>query len=580
MPRGGKYSHTLRAPGTIITDEIYNEDHQQHIDNLYPEMIDAFSDTVDMFDQDNADPYNEGQANRPTTLAGEIERLRYRLKKITGLERWYLPNPNNLSDIAENFTSTSAPDPNEGQPGSLWIRQDGTTLEVYQRGVNEWPATPRVSLTSGRATGVNLTASSSQLANSVGQNGDIHLQFAGNEIVFWEKSSGTWSEVGRFDGANILSGAAAPGQNTGQQGDLYVRVFGSTMEIYRKTSATVWTRQTTTQLETTNYRFGTAVPANSFGVNGDVYIRMTATSVVLYTKSSGSWGVTHTVQAPAISSFPLVTFNAAEDFIAVMDGGTGGTPNARIRGSDLVTALTAGVSSIPVGVITAFGGTTAPGGWLLCRGQAVSRNDFAGLYAVIGATYGSGDGSTTFNLPDLRRRVPVGAGGTGTPVLGNSPGNRGGSERHTLTVGEMPAHQHGSAGSHSHPSGGSHTHTLRGSVSSAGSHRHTGSAASAGSHSHSIPSVDSANRGNRDTGLAQYTERQTLSYSTSTGGSHTHSLSIGSAGSHTHSLSGSAASAGSHTHGAAGSHQHGSVGSGQAHNNMQPSIVLNYIIKV
>ena len=64
----------------------------------------------------------------------------------------------------------------------------------------------------------------------------------------------------------------------------------------------------------------------------------------------------------------------------------------------------------PVGTISPFGGSVIPNGYLLCNGQAVSRTDYAELFAVIGIAYGIGDGSTSFNLPDLRETVPVGAG--------------------------------------------------------------------------------------------------------------------------------------------------------------------------
>ena len=64
----------------------------------------------------------------------------------------------------------------------------------------------------------------------------------------------------------------------------------------------------------------------------------------------------------------------------------------------------------PVGSILAFGGSSAPSGWLLCQGQAVSRTTYAELFKAISTSFGSGDGSTTFNLPDLRETVPVGSG--------------------------------------------------------------------------------------------------------------------------------------------------------------------------
>lgn len=64
----------------------------------------------------------------------------------------------------------------------------------------------------------------------------------------------------------------------------------------------------------------------------------------------------------------------------------------------------------PIGTINAFGGAEAPEGWLLCQGQVISRTDYADLFAVIGTAFGSGDGSTTFNVPDMRESVPKGVG--------------------------------------------------------------------------------------------------------------------------------------------------------------------------
>lgn len=96
----------------------------------------------------------------------------------------------------------------------------------------------------------------------------------------------------------------------------------------------------------------------------------------------------------------------------------------------LVSAL------LPTGMMINYGGSSAPSGWLLCDGSAVSRTTYAALFAVIGTTYGAGDASTTFNLPDLQGKFALGAGG------GFALGATGGEEDHLLTVDELPAHDH------------------------------------------------------------------------------------------------------------------------------------------
>lgn len=90
---------------------------------------------------------------------------------------------------------------------------------------------------------------------------------------------------------------------------------------------------------------------------------------------------------------------------------------------------------------TAANVATDPPGFLLCDGRAVSRTTYADLFAAIGTEWGNGDGSTTFNLPDLRGRAPIGAG-TGSGLTARSVGQSGGAETHTLTIGQMPTHGH------------------------------------------------------------------------------------------------------------------------------------------
>jgi microcystin-dependent protein len=99
-------------------------------------------------------------------------------------------------------------------------------------------------------------------------------------------------------------------------------------------------------------------------------------------------------------------------------------------------------SIIPTGSVSMFGGATAPTGWLSCDGSAVSRTTYATLFGVIGVEYGAGDNTTTFNLPDLLGRVPVGYGaGTGLTNR-NDLGAKFGSETQTLTEANLPSHDH------------------------------------------------------------------------------------------------------------------------------------------
>lgn len=99
--------------------------------------------------------------------------------------------------------------------------------------------------------------------------------------------------------------------------------------------------------------------------------------------------------------------------------------------------------TLPIGAIMPFGSDTIPENWLLCNGQAISRTDYQELFNTIGTNFGSGDGFTTFNLPDLRKRVPVGKDENDTDF--DTLGNTGGEKEHTLTIEEMPSHNHQSS---------------------------------------------------------------------------------------------------------------------------------------
>jgi microcystin-dependent protein len=133
--------------------------------------------------------------------------------------------------------------------------------------------------------------------------------------------------------------------------------------------------------------------------------------------------------------------NIIEVIKAAGTGFSAGDPTDLYRALVHIIDTAASPQTIAPGTMLMFGGATAPSGWLLCNGAAVSRTGFGALFLAIGTVYGGGDGNTTFNLPDMRGRAAVGAGqglGLSNRVLGVA----GGEESHILTVNEMPSHTH------------------------------------------------------------------------------------------------------------------------------------------
>lgn len=117
-----------------------------------------------------------------------------------------------------------------------------------------------------------------------------------------------------------------------------------------------------------------------------------------------------------------------------------GTDGQYLTTSGTTPTWAAAPSTVPAGALAMYVAVSAPTGWLLCDGTAVSRSTYSALFAIISTTYGTGDGSTTFNVPDLRGRVPVGLNSTGPALingLGDNDGvtlaNRNISHSHTIT---------------------------------------------------------------------------------------------------------------------------------------------------
>jgi microcystin-dependent protein len=173
------------------------------------------------------------------------------------------------------------------------------------------------------------------------------------------------------------------------------------------------------------------------------------------------------------------------------------------------------------GIIQMYGGDVAPTGWLLCDGASYLRTTYADLFTAIASKFGSVDG-THFNVPDFRGKVAVGKDGTTEFLV---VGTAGGEKTHILTTGELPAHNHGSAGG-------------SGAISF-----HGGGTATVLQSASGICSVSG-------------TRTSYHSNSTQSGANSYDAVNIATA------------------------HTHTTVGSDAGHNNLQPYLTINYIIKI
>lgn len=257
-------------------------------------------------------------------------------------------------------------------------------------------------------------------------------------------------------------------------------------------------------------------------------------------------------------------------------------------------------------------------GWLVPDGSAISRTAYSALFAAIGTTYGAGDGSTTFNLPNLTGRTlfaqdAAGAVLTAAGGLAGTLGSVGGAAGVVLTAAHLPSgtfggstgaaggHDHGGSvaqsGAHNHGGGtagaGGHSHGA--STDSQGSHSHSGTAQSAGDHTHNVNfNVQNAyGPGGQGAAITVGNSASNNTGTTVNAGAHTHSLALDASGAHTHNVNVLAVN--DHAHGIAtdGGHQHGITaaadhthsvavnlgGQDAAHPNIPPGAVAVLLLK-
>jgi len=125
------------------------------------------------------------------------------------------------------------------------------------------------------------------------------------------------------------------------------------------------------------------------------------------------------------------------------------TTASKVSTTAITGNLGGGQGGVPVGAVLVWSTATAPTGYTLCDGSAISRTTFADLFAVVSTTFGIGDGSTTFNVPDMRGRLPVGKDNLGgssanrvTDTEADTIGSSEGAEDTTLTTAQLPGHTH------------------------------------------------------------------------------------------------------------------------------------------
>lgn len=190
----------------------------------------------------------------------------------------------------------------------------------------------------------------------------------------------------------------------------------------------------------------------------------------------------------------------------------------------------------PTGAVLPYAGSAAPTGYLLCDGSTFNGDQYPELRDVVGDTYGTHSG-TSYYLPNLKGRIPVGRDAAQTEF--DAMGETGGSKTHTLTQTEMPVHTH---------TQNAHLHAVIGFTGDDGSHRHT----------YDYENTGSALRGTSAPTANTATVANTVTGNTSFAGTHNHGILLNSQNE---------------------TATNQNTGGGGAHNNLQPYVVLNYIIK-
>lgn len=244
---------------------------------------------------------------------------------------------------------------------------------------------------------------------------------------------------------------------------------------------------------------------------GSEFIRISGTTTITsfgsaanqkrFVRATGAFKITHNASTLILPGAQDITTASGDTFIVISDPSGNSRVYAYQRASQPPPVM-------PIGTILDYAGSSAPSYFLLCYGQAISRTTYAALFAVIGVTYGAGDSTTTFNLPDCRGRVVAGKdnmGGTSANRLTNQSGGLNGD-----TLGDT---------------GGAETGTIARTNLPNVTLDVTGTAASNGAHNHDYI-APTGTSGAHETGSGRVGDPTsvTAGTNTSTNGAHTHSV--------------------------------------------------------
>ena len=357
----------------------------------------------------------------------------------------------------------------------------------------------------------DLTINALTVAGALTANGDVALGNFSTDTITVSGSLGSSIPISTnnsYDIGSATLGLAGVylGSGSGKSTRLVSTVTGTSYTLSLPAAVSTTSGQgifTTNGSGGTEFRFSDKVTASKTttytATESETVIPCDASSAaftVTLPAASGLSGKRYVIKKTDADTTKAVTVdgNASE----TIDGATTVALTQQYQTAEIISDGTGWHSVGPTsifmpGMVSPYAGSTAPAGWLACDGSAVSRTTYRGLFEAISTTWGVGDGSTTFNVPDFRGRALIGSG-TGSGLTARTLGTQNiGEEAHVQTSSELVSHTHTATtstdGAHTHTSGTDYFVTQTGGagiISGGGAFGAQSATASNGSHNHSL----------------------------------------------------------------------------------------------